>query len=113
MRMTETLNYREFYQKRPFHICENDAVSIRKEAKYTDVHDYTHWLIGLEGCEQNRTTFQWRVVVFPSSETGHFNCKLAFFKSPFVRTFNEACELMRNIEALARQDQLFTLYENI
>lgn len=110
--MTETLNYREFYQKQPFHICEHDRFSIQKEAKYADVHDSTHWLIGLEGCELTTDNFQWRVVVFPSSETGHFNCKLAFFKSPFVRTFDEACDLMRKIEALARQDQLFTIYEN-
>jgi hypothetical protein len=112
MRMTETLNYREFYQKSPFHICENDHVSIQKEAKYGDAHECTHWLIGLEGCELNKENFQWRVVVFPSSETGHFNCKLAFFKSPFVRTFNEACDLMKQIEMLARQDQLFTIVEN-
>jgi len=110
--MTETLNYREFYQKLPFHICENDRVSMQKEAKYANVHDCTHWIIGLEGCEKNLETFHWRVVVFPSYENGNFNCKLAFFKSPFVRTFNEACDLLRNIEALARQDQLFTIFEH-
>jgi hypothetical protein len=109
--MTETLNYREFYQKRPFHISEHDRSSIQKETKYAEVHGCTHWLIGLEGCELSRENFQWRVVVFPSSETGHFNCKLAFFKSPFIRTFNEANDLLRKIEALARQDQLFTIHE--
>jgi len=113
MCMTETLNYREFYQKTPFHICDNDRASIQKEAKFADViNDCTHWLMALEGNEAKLGNVQWRVVVFPSSESGRFNYRLAFFKSPFMLTFNEAYEHLQKIEAMARHDQLFSIYEN-
>lgn len=107
--MTGTLNYREFYQKQPIVISERDLTAFQQEVKFAG--DFTHWLIALEGVENRLKDFQWRVVVFPSSEGGNFNCKLPFFQSPFIRTFNEACELLTKIEALARQDQLFTLHQ--
>lgn len=111
--MTETLNYREFYQKPPLLICDNDRVLIQKEAKFTDIiNDCTHWLIALEGTEEKLGNFRWRVVIFPSSETGHFNCQLAFFKSPYLLTFHEACEHLQNIVEIAKKDQLFSIYEN-
>ncbi|MCM3585856.1 hypothetical protein M3182_08880 [Mesobacillus maritimus] len=108
--MKENLNYREFYHKVPFHICQNDWFAMEKNPKYAGrINEYTHWVIALEGNEIDWQRSQWRVVVFPSNEDGQFNSNLPFFQSPFQRTFDGAYELLKKIEQLAKQDQLSNL----
>jgi hypothetical protein len=107
MRMAELLNFREFYQKSTILISENDRLAIQNEAGFTKMIDsFTHWLIALEGIEISQKSTEWRVVIFPTSIDGQFDYKLPFFKSPCLQTFNEAFELARKIENLAKQDQL-------
>ncbi|MBM4762848.1 hypothetical protein [Bacillus sp. B15-48] len=105
--MNAALNYREFYQKTPITMYENDRLAILNDKTYSDLVDtYTHWLIALEGNEENEQTIKWRVFIFLTSENGPFNFKLPFFCSSFFRTFNEAYELSQKMTVLAKQDQL-------
>lgn len=113
MCMKEPLNFREFYQKTPLLIKRNDWLAIQREAKYAKIfHRFTHWLIGVEGNFVGKSQFQWRVVIFPSYESGEFNCKYPFFKTPFHHSFDETLELLRSIELKAKQDELMKITQH-
>lgn len=108
--MTELFNFSEFYQKSPIPISQNDLLAIQNDEKYCkSFESLTHWLIALEGCELAPSPLQWRVAIYPSNSIGSFNYRLPFFRSPFISTFNEALEYLREVELKARQDQLMTL----
>ncbi|WP_077213517.1 hypothetical protein [Bacillus dakarensis] len=111
--MKDPLNFREFYQKAPILIKRNDLLAIQKEAKYAKIfRQFTHWLIGVEGRFGGTSKFQWRVVIFPSYESGEFNCKFPFFKTPFLSSFDEALELLRKIELKAKKDELMKVTQH-
>jgi hypothetical protein len=106
--MTELLNFSEFYQRKLIVINPNDLSAFQTGEAFKDrFGDCTHWLIALEGNEIDNKTIQWRVVIYPSRECGHFNHKHAYFKSPFFPLFDEAVEFSKEMEAIAKQDQLY------
>jgi hypothetical protein len=112
MLMTEVINFREFYQKPPIIIGENDLLSIQSNTSHTEIFDgYTHWLVALNGVEIDQHTIEWKVVVFPTSVDGSVNYISPYFASLSFRTFNEAYIFSKNIESMAKQDQLFTVHQ--
>ncbi|WP_053361169.1 hypothetical protein [Bacillus sp. FJAT-27251] len=102
--MTGMLNFREFYQRKPLPISPNDLTAMQKEESRFE--DCTHWLIALEGCEEKGNDLRWRVVIYTTAADGYFNQGSPFFRSQSVKTFKEAEELSKEMEAFARQDQL-------
>lgn len=111
--MAEILNFREFYQKAPIQINQRDWSAIQKEERFIEMFkSCTHWLIALEGSEMNQRMVHWRVLIFPAEASGSFNYTCPFFKSDFLRLFNDALELSKKIEQLAKEDQLFSIYAN-
>lgn len=108
--MVETINFREFYQKKPIPIHPNDRLAIQNESNCVDIFQhFTHWLIALEGNEFTRGQCQWRVLIYPSDEGGGFNYWLPFFRTSYLASFHEALEVLKEFESKANQDQLMTI----
>lgn len=111
--MTGFIDFCEFYSKKPIPIKESDQFVLQRESKDGIVFEpFTHWLIALEGCEWQQEKFQWRVAVYPSNEDGAFNFRFPYFRSPYHTSFNEALEVLREIEMKAKQDQLTSINQS-
>ncbi|MFB6466351.1 hypothetical protein ACE38V_05935 [Cytobacillus sp. Hz8] len=110
--MTDLLNFREFYQKTPILINTKDWEAIQMDDRLSQMFEHcTHWLIGLEGSELEQKTTQWRVIIFPSRSSGTFNFTRPFYRSSFFHSFNEALLFSRRLELLAKNDELFSIYQ--
>lgn len=106
-------NFREFYQRTLIFIGENDRLSILKKEIYADNLDFcTHWLFALEGNEVSQETgdFNWKVVVYPANTKGSFDYKKPYIVSPLYKSFNDAIEYTRELEKLAKEDQIGQIF---
>ena len=109
--MTNTLNFRDFYPKRPIAAILDDLDFLRAEAgrtaqPATDPEPFTHWMIGLEGCETGSSNLSWRVKVFPLLQSGQYFYGAPYYRSPEMRSFQEAADLAITLETEAKLGQL-------
>jgi hypothetical protein len=108
--MRKLPNFREFYQRALIPIGENDRLSALKGSLNLD--SCSHWLLALEGNEVDQYTgvYHWKVVIYPAKTNGHCNYELPYFVSTLFNTFNTAIDSIRDLEKLARDDQLSKVF---
>ncbi|WP_078546740.1 hypothetical protein [Litchfieldia alkalitelluris] len=117
--MKVVINFREFYQKTPILVGENDRLTMNNMFIDSDsdierdsnlFEDVSHWLIALNGDEIDEKQIQWKVIIFPIWVDGYYDYSFPYFVSESLHTFNEAYDFSKGLEQLALQDQLVTVH---
>ena len=108
--MSNYPNLREFYEKVPILIGENDrAALLRKLEEDAAVESSTHWLIAMEGSEKQPDVYHWKVLVYPS-ETKRVHCyKSPYYSSQHFASIYDAINYSNELSQKAREDLLSTL----
>ncbi|WP_416729730.1 hypothetical protein [Fictibacillus sp. JL2B1089] len=104
-------NLREFYEKVPILIGENDRAALKDRAQEDDdaLESSTHWLIAMEGSEKQRNVYHWKVLIYPS-QTKVIHCyKSPYYASKHFASIYEAIEYSNELSQKAREDQLSTI----
>ncbi|MET3726881.1 hypothetical protein ABID52_000462 [Fictibacillus halophilus] len=104
-------NLREFYEKVPILIGENDRAALKNKAQEDDaaLESSTHWLIAMEGSEKQRNVYHWKVLIYPS-QTKVIHCyKSPYYASQHFTSIYEAIEYSNELSQKAREDLLSTI----
>lgn len=109
--MIKVPNFREFYQTSSISIGKNDRLSMKHKAvEIEESQNFTHWLIVLEGDEINHNRIQWKVMIYPSELSGEFDYQYPYYVSSFFDFIHDAIEYTKQIERIAKQDQLSSVH---
>ncbi|MED1862534.1 hypothetical protein P4V41_03515 [Fictibacillus nanhaiensis] len=104
-------NLREFYEKVPILIGENDRAALMDTAQTDDaaLESSTHWLIAMEGSEKQRNVYHWKVLIYPS-QTKVIRCyKSPYYASQHFASIYDAIEYSNELSQKAREDLLSTI----
>ncbi|KZE64124.1 hypothetical protein AWM68_13540 [Fictibacillus phosphorivorans] len=108
--MSNYPNLREFYEKVPILIGENDRAALLRKAEEDEaLESSTHWLIAMEGSEKQRDVYHWKVLIYPS-QTKSVHCyKSPYYTSQHFASIYDAIDYSNELSQKAQEDLLSTI----
>ncbi|WP_163102170.1 hypothetical protein [Peribacillus alkalitolerans] len=108
--MVAFANYRDFFQRCIIPIGFEDSKKLVDLT--TDELFATHWLVALEGGPESIDSeyYLWKVVVYPSNQSGKFEYAKPYYTSAYHHKFDAAVDLAKSIERTALTDTLIQSY---
>jgi hypothetical protein len=108
--MSNYPNLREFYEKVPILIGENDRAALLKHTEEdASLESSTHWLIAMEGSEKKPDVYHWKVLIYPSITKTVHCFKSPYYTSQHFASIHDAIEYSNELSQKAREDLLSTL----